>query len=177
MFKEKSGHTYRPPIKTPTLGLLSKLKTTIYAASFFSAYITLAQGVHAAEQNLKYTYDTLGRITFVEDSSNGNRDFDFDKAGNRTLVAVGNDSDADAVGDGSRTPKAPIGLSVNGPFSTSGGYICSWIGTVMATDYQIGLADGSTYVLSDKTSFDSPGPRPSWVRAYNINGYSPKAYF
>jgi YD repeat-containing protein len=40
-----------------------------------------------------YTYDPLGRLTFVEDSQNGNRDYDYDKAGNRLNVAVGTAND------------------------------------------------------------------------------------
>lgn len=40
-----------------------------------------------------YTYDALGRLTFVNDSVNGNRDYDYDRAGNRTEVAVGTASD------------------------------------------------------------------------------------
>lgn len=41
----------------------------------------------------RYTYDALGRLTFVEDSQNGNRDYDYDAAGNRTNVAAGVSSD------------------------------------------------------------------------------------
>jgi hypothetical protein len=47
-------------------------------------------------QTLKYTYDALGRVTFVEDATNGNRDYDYDKAGNRLLVSSGTASDAAA---------------------------------------------------------------------------------
>lgn len=34
-----------------------------------------------------YAYDALGRLQFVQDSVNGNRDFDYDSAGNRTTVS------------------------------------------------------------------------------------------
>ena len=39
-----------------------------------------------------YTYDALGRLTFVSDV-NGNRDYDYDKAGNRVEVTLGTSSD------------------------------------------------------------------------------------
>jgi len=41
----------------------------------------------------RYTYDALGRLTFVEDSQNGNRDYDYDAAGNRINVATGVSTD------------------------------------------------------------------------------------
>lgn len=48
-------------------------------------------------KTVRYTYDALGRLTFVDDSQNGNRDYDYDAAGNRLLVstAVANDTAAE----------------------------------------------------------------------------------
>jgi YD repeat-containing protein len=37
---------------------------------------------------LRYRYDALGRVICVEDSNNGNRDFTYDKAGNRSNVSL-----------------------------------------------------------------------------------------
>lgn len=37
-------------------------------------------------KTLTYTYDALGRLTYVSDTVNGDRDFDYDAAGNRRLV-------------------------------------------------------------------------------------------
>jgi YD repeat-containing protein len=42
---------------------------------------------------LGYEYDALGRLTFTKDSVNGNRDYDYDAAGNRLLVRTGVASD------------------------------------------------------------------------------------
>lgn len=45
--------------------------------------------VYADEQELKFSYDVLGRLTFVHDDVNGNRDYDYDSAGNRCSVSIG----------------------------------------------------------------------------------------
>lgn len=84
---------------------------------------SLAPNALAASNTLKYTYDALGRLTFVEDAVNGNRDYDYDAAGNRIQVNVGLEHD-----DGVPVVKlsAPTGLSCNGPLSRSGGYKASW---------------------------------------------------
>jgi YD repeat-containing protein len=58
-----------------------------------------------AQKVTKYTYDALGRVTFVEDS-NGNRDYDYDAAGNRLNVATSTANDqASEYDDG--LPKPP----------------------------------------------------------------------
>ena len=59
-----------------------------------------------------YKYDALGRLTFVEDSQNGNRDYDYDRMGNRLSVAVGGADDA-ASNPPSQAPLAPTGRSKN----------------------------------------------------------------
>lgn len=43
----------------------------------------------ANSTTLNYGYDALGRVICVEDPTNGNRDFDYDDAGNRTNVSIG----------------------------------------------------------------------------------------
>lgn len=59
-------------------------------ASSSSSYSS--SSVPAAVQT--FTYDALGRLTFVNDSRAGmNRDYDYDAAGNRTNVSVGTSSD------------------------------------------------------------------------------------
>lgn len=61
-----------------------------------------------AQQTITYTYDVLGRLTFVTDPVAGNRDYDYDKAGNRLNVAIGlaNDNVSDPG-----PPSAPTGLN------------------------------------------------------------------
>lgn len=43
----------------------------------------------ATSSSVSYQYDALGRIICVEDPTNGDRDFDYDDAGNRSNVTVG----------------------------------------------------------------------------------------
>lgn len=65
-----------------------KKNKLIRTASLFiySCLYLLAANTHS--QTLKYTYDELGRLTFVEDDKNGNRDYKYDAAGNRVMVDV-----------------------------------------------------------------------------------------
>lgn len=65
---------------------------------FASAAFGLMCATFAAAQSrtTTYTYDAIGRLTFIEDSQNGNRDFDYDSAGNRLRVTVGASSDGAA---------------------------------------------------------------------------------
>lgn len=51
-------------------------------------------GTLLASNTITYAYDALGRLTFVSDPVNGNRDYDYDKAGNRLNVATGTASDS-----------------------------------------------------------------------------------
>lgn len=60
-----------------------------------AALACLAFNAFAESKEIEYQYDTLGRVTFVKDSVNGNRDYDYDRAGNRKQVLVGFDSDDD----------------------------------------------------------------------------------
>lgn len=45
--------------------------------------------ISSARQVIQYKYDALGRLTYVEDNINENRDYDYDAAGNRTSVTEG----------------------------------------------------------------------------------------
>jgi YD repeat-containing protein len=55
----------------------------IFYAATFSTSSALA-----APKTFKYTYDALGRLIVVDDTTNGKRTFTYDKAGNRTTVTV-----------------------------------------------------------------------------------------
>ena len=67
----------------------------------------------AQSKTTRYTYDVHGRLTFVEDSQNGNRDYDYDHAGNRSSVAVGTPNDAANESLPPVPPAKPTGLFKN----------------------------------------------------------------
>jgi len=58
--------------------------------------LLMCTGNLGASNTISYTYDALGRLTFVSDPANGNRDYDYDKAGNRLLMSVGTANDSAA---------------------------------------------------------------------------------
>jgi YD repeat-containing protein len=92
--------------------------------SFFSLF------AFSQSQTLIYTYDALGRVTFVEDTANGNRDYDYDPAGNRTEVVIG------AATDDPPPPAnmpAPTGLSYSQIANCA--YQARWSAVTGATHY------------------------------------------
>ena len=129
-----------------------------------------------------YHYDALGRLQFVNDTVNGNRDFDYDSAGNRTAVAEGVLSeDEDPIGDGpvpDPEPQfgAPTGLNLAGPFSQAGGYTASWGSVPYADNYVVGMEDGSQ-VETTSTSIGTAILRPLWVYAVRPCELSEKSCF
>lgn len=68
------------PIRLP---LLAGIACTLLCATLSGAQ----------SKTTVYTYDALGRLTYVQDSQNGNRDYDYDSVGNRLKVTVGTASD------------------------------------------------------------------------------------
>src|SRR4051812_27211445 len=89
-------------------------------ALFVAMPLLIAGTVIAATQTQVYTYDVLGRVTFVQDTKNGNRDYDYDPAGNRLNVASGTASDASSEPIPPPVPSAPTGLA------SSQNNTCSW---------------------------------------------------
>lgn len=108
---------------------------------------------------VNYTYDALGRLTFVEDSINDNQDYDYDAAGNRLNVAKGTDDDSQSEPViPIITPEPPTGLSCSLYYYNS--YEASWMSmehaayyivyhnftttTVSSTSYQLPSNNGTT---------------------------------
>ena len=105
---------------------------------------------------IKYSYDALGRLTFVDNPLNGNRDYDYDKAGNRLKVSQGTANDAAAEPSG--TPPAQPSASVpaqpgsttipappTGLFSTQNSpcsWSASWSGSLGTINYKFRDASG-----------------------------------
>jgi YD repeat-containing protein len=73
------------------------------------AAFALICGNYSAAQSKTtiYTYDALGRLTYVQDTQNGNRDYDYDNAGNRLRVAAGTASDGAAEPAAASPPYVP----------------------------------------------------------------------
>jgi hypothetical protein len=139
---------------------------------YFLFCLLFALGLNVNAQTQTYTYDALGRVTFVNDSVNGNLDYDYDKAGNRLLVSNATATDATAEPGG---PPPPTGLSISGPFSQSGGYTARWNASTGATYYLVLLSTGSSLNVGG-TSVDNQY-RPSSVRACNAIACSSQVNF
>jgi len=138
----------------------------------------------AAPKTTTYTYDALGRLTFVTDSQNGNRDYDYDKAGNRLLVAVGGANDA-ANEPGASGPPPPTNPTASlGSFCV---WNTSWGTSAGATSYTLTDTLGTTYVTSgppysipwtSNCPNGNPNNRkPLYVKACNASGCSANVQF
>ncbi len=99
---------------------------------------------------IKYEYDSLGRLTFVEDSANGKRDYDYDPAGNRTLVAnnVPSDEQAEPVGIGS-----PTGLSQSHIADCA--WKATWTAVPNAHHYDVRDTKGNTQTVATNIAYIS----------------------
>ena len=148
----------------------------------------------AQAKTTKYTYDALGRLTYVEDSQNGNRDFDYDKMGNRLKVSVGTANDA-ASEPTSQTPVIPTGLSKN--LIASCAWRATWNLSPGATSYSFKntqnqittvypvssagvVLDGTNNTLSFTMGCPPQNPQsnqPNTVKACNDAGCSAAASF
>jgi YD repeat-containing protein len=113
----------------------------LFRAAVFSACVLTAYGA----TTLTYTYDALGRLTYVNDPTNGNRDYDYDKAGNRLLVSVGTATDQAA-----EPPPPGTGGPPMAPSNLSSTYMnnCNWLASWSAPG-------GQTY-FEFKDSINSP---------------------
>ncbi len=146
--------------------------------------LALPLSLHAQNKTTGYTYDALGRLTFVVDSANGNRDYDYDKAGNRVNVAAGtaNDGASEATAFTFPAPANP---------RYSLGYSCAWRANwdvvSGAVKYLVrdtsGSANGFQYVTTNEAWVQCPvgnslGNKPQSVQACNANNVcGTKAYF
>ena len=148
--------------------------------------LLIAAGKLDASNTITYTYDALGRLTFVNDPSNGNRDYDYDKAGNRLNVATGTGTD----GASEPPPPSPPGVpSVPTNLSSQLMYDCNWIASWTApgtqTSYQFKETANAERTVSGSavsTGVTCPqgnpnGNKPSYIKACNANGCSAAAYF
>lgn len=143
----------------------------------------VAAAVYAAPQTLEFDYDVLGRLTFVKDNVNGNRDYDYDKAGNRTQMTVGASSDGTDPGQNTVTaPAAPANLR-NYTNHYPGVYTADWDVTENADYYilrlrsSLGSQDQQLTTNTHTYSEGASGLEAERVRACNAYGCSADVYF
>lgn len=128
----------------------------------------------------RYTYDALGRLTFVEDPQNGNRDYDYDAAGNRLQVSTNTANDATAE-PGVSSIAAPTGLSYNTHWGN--GYDVRWTPVSGATYYRITFGTQTNYTVQGgssnqfSTGANTSADHPNYIVACNPTLCSAKAYF
>ena len=120
----------------------------------------------AAPKTMTYTYDALGRLTFVSDSQNGNRDYDYDKAGNRVLVTIGEATD-EASEPGA--PPAPKNLTTT--LSQNCRWRADWTAVSVATSYKVRDTVGNEQTVYTNQAFvicpinNQNANKPKWVKA------------
>jgi YD repeat-containing protein len=138
----------------------------------------------AGAATITYKYDALGRVTFVTDTVNGNRDYDYDKAGNRLLVTTGGASDT------TNEPGIAIPLAPSSATTTLVSFCnwrADWSSVTGATRYDTidsaGTIRSTTGLfMSLAWSSNCPNGNPNnlkfvWVKACNIAGCSPAKNF
>lgn len=108
---------------------------------------------------MSFTYDPLGRLTFATDSKNGNRDYDYDKAGNRLLVSTNTATDATAEPAPESLP-APTNLQYFQAASSA--WKATWNSVIGATKYLVTDTSGSSqYVTTTEAYISCPISNPS----------------
>lgn len=80
-------------IPTTTSSSRSSSSMSISTSSSRSSSSANSSVAIVQSKTTRYIYDTLGRLTFVEDPQNGNRDYDYDAAGNRINMNIGANAD------------------------------------------------------------------------------------
>lgn len=137
--------------------------------SFCSILIFILTACGASEEVVvQYQYDALGRLNQVDDTVNGNRAYQYDPAGNRTLLSVVSASSSTSSGGTKPTPTAPPAPS-NARKSGGGNfYSMSW-DVVPEADYyewadNRGNVTKTTSTTAGLGSFNGE-PRPYWVRS------------
>ncbi|MES2824206.1 MAG: hypothetical protein V4732_11440 [Pseudomonadota bacterium] len=131
-----------------------------------------------------YSYDELGRLTFVSDPANGNRDFDYDNAGNRILVST------KTLNDSTAEPGLVILPAPANPYSSliaSCAWRATWTLVSGAAKYLVkdtsNTLGGSQYVTTNEAFVACPvgnsaGNKPKTVQACTAsNVCGTEAYF
>lgn len=133
-------------------------RTYFLVLPFLCLYSALSSSVYAQTKTTTYTYDALGRLTFVADSVNGNRDYDYDKAGNRLLVSTNTTNDATA--EPNTTLPAPTGLYKS--LIANCAWRATWNAVSGAAKYLVkDTTGGSSYVTTTFADIGCPSNNSS----------------
>jgi len=161
----------KSPLCSTCLKLLLNAFLIVFSGSSIACF--------AQSKTTKYVYDALGRLTYVEDSQNGNRDYDYDKAGNRMLVSTGTSSDLQSD---PTAPARPTNLSTSHIADCA--WSARWSAVAGATSYLLTDTNNSTQQLTtNQGSVNCPrgnpsGNRPKSVAACNLTmGCGGAAFF
>jgi YD repeat-containing protein len=151
----------------------------LWASLALSALVAVGGVASAAPKTTTYAYDALGRLTFVTDTQNGNRDYDYDKTGNRLLVAVGESTDQ-AMEPGA--PNSPTGLLKT--YIQNCVWRANWTAVPGAVNYKVLDTVGNEQTVTTNQAYvncpfnNQNGNKPKWVRACSSTGAcSFRAYF
>lgn len=153
------------------------------AAAMILPLLWASELVAQTPRTTNYTYDELGRLTFVTDTVNGNRDYDYDAAGNRRNVAVATANDAASEPGALLTPPKPTGLTKNNPSMNPCSWTSSWTASAGAVNYRFSDTLGPpVYVTATNKTVTCPTNSPAtnkpvWVQACNANGCSQQSLF
>lgn len=137
-----------------------------------TALVLTACNASEPEVVVQYNYDALGRLDMVEDKVNGNRDYDYDKAGNRVLVATNTINDADNEAFTGFLP-APTGTNIS--FFRDCVWEATWDPVPGAVKYEVKDSFGinhyttSTNILIICTTGKPTSNKPESVQACNAN--------
>jgi YD repeat-containing protein len=175
-------------------GTLAAVSARIPRGVFALALVPLlwaGTGSAQTAKTTKYKYDALGRLTFVEDGQNGNRDYDYDRLGNRQLVATGTASDSAAE----PSLATPANRSKN--YVANCSWRASWTLVPNATRYDLKNIQNQTTTIYPSTGtnptveisgntltvylncpYNTPdATEPASLKACNADGCSPSGNF
>jgi hypothetical protein len=141
----------------------ARLITLFYSVVFLQFFSPLF--AWAASNTITYTYDSLGRLTFLQDPLNGNRDYDYDYAGNRLQVKVGTASDASSEPAGLLPPSNRSCYSV-----APNVFGASWSAAPGASYYNVKTTAGAIKrVTGLYVSIDGDQKPCDWIQSCDIN--------
>ena len=179
-----SGQSYVDTSATGGVNYSYSVKgCSTYGDCSATASVSAALAINPATQSktLTYSYDELGRLTFVTDPANGNRDYDYDNAGNRVRVAT------NTLNDSASEPQVvilPAPTNLQYSLIASCAWKATWTLVSGAAKYRVVDTSGAAqFVTANEVVVQCPvgnssGNKPSRVQACTVsNVCGTDAYF